>query len=370
VWSKRDGRKIRRTFSGKGALAEAKGWRSDATRAVRLKKLRAPTTKTVREAVDEFLQGAERGEVRNRRQQTYKPSVVRQYRSALERRFLPEFGDWRLSTVEQADLLALKERLLGEGIADSTIRNVFVPVQAVFRRARKMGDVAINPAEDLELPTGETRTRRAVTPAEAKALVDALPVAEQALWATAFYAGLRRGEVRALRTADVNETCIHVEYGWDDVEGQQAPKSLAGRRDVPLTDTLRVFLDAHLKRTGRTGNDLVFGRTPLEPFTSRHVAKRADEAWAVAAIGNFLTRQGPVLDRVTLHEARQSFSTFLDAAGVSETRADRYMGHSNGGVPGRYRHQLAGQLAEDANTLDAYLAGSVAGKVVTLGATG
>jgi hypothetical protein len=80
---------------------------------------------------------------------------VRQYRSALERRFLPEFGDWRLSTVEQTDLLALKERLMGEGIADSTIRNVFVPVQAVFRRARKMGDVAINPAEDLELPTGK-----------------------------------------------------------------------------------------------------------------------------------------------------------------------------------------------------------------------
>lgn len=57
------------------------------------------------------------------------------------------------------------------------------------------------------------------------------------LWA--FYAGLRRGELRALRAVDVNETCIHVEYGWDDVEGQQAPKSLAGRRDVPLTDTPR-----------------------------------------------------------------------------------------------------------------------------------
>jgi hypothetical protein len=42
VWSKRDAKKIRQTFTGKGALAEAKGWRSDATRAVRLKKMRAP----------------------------------------------------------------------------------------------------------------------------------------------------------------------------------------------------------------------------------------------------------------------------------------------------------------------------------------
>ena len=102
----------------------------------------------------------------------------------------------------------------------------------------------------------------------------------------------------------------------------------------------------------------MFGRTAAEPFTSRHVSKQADEAWAK-------------LDRVTLHEARHSFSTFLDASGISETRADRYMGHSNAGsVAGRYRHQLDGQHQEDAKTLDAYLSGSVAGKVVTLGATG
>lgn len=53
-------------------------------------------------------------------------------------------------------------------------------------------------------------------------------------------------------------------------------------------------------------------------------------------------------------------------AGISETRADRYMGHSNPSVQARYRHQLEGQLAEDAERLDAYLAGAVAGKVVPL----
>ena len=51
-----------------------------------------------------------------------------------------------------------------------------------------------------------------------------------------------------------------------------------------------------------------------------------------------------------LHEARHSFSTFMDHAGVSETRADRYMGHSARGVAGRYRHLLPGQIAEDART--------------------
>jgi integrase len=361
VWSKRDGKKIRRTFSGRGALAEAKTWRSDASREVRLKRLRTPTTKTLREAVDEFLEGARKGEIRNKRKQTFKPATIRQYESALKNRVLPELGDDRLSDIETRDLLTLKERLLGGKISDSTVRNAFVPLQAIFRRAVKNGDIALNPTLDLDLPAGDQGRERAASPVEAKVLVDALQEADKALWATALYAGLRRGELRALRAVDVNETCIHVEYGWDDKEGQQAPKSLAGRRDVPLTETLRPLLVAHLERTGRSGHDLVFGRTATEPFTSRHVSKRADEAWKGDE-----EKGKPELERLTLHEARHSFSTFLDAAGISETRADRYMGHSNGSVAGRYRHQLAGQLVEDAKTLDAYLSGCAAGKVVTI----
>jgi integrase len=349
------GKKVRKTFSGPGALSAAKNWRADSTQAVRQKRLRAPSNKTVREATDEFLRGAEAGEIRNKRRQPYKPAVVRQYRSALDKRFLPQFGDWRLSDVENADLLTFKESLLGQGIADSTVRNVFVPVQAIFRRAKKMGDIAVNPADDLDLPSGSAARDRAATPTEAAALIDALPEGDRALWAAAFYAGLRRGELRALRVVDINETCLHVEYGWDDVAGQQGPKSLAGRRDVPLTETLRAFLSAHVSRLGRNGDDLVFGRTAALPFTPHHVSDRADEAWRNAG-----------LERFTLHEARHSFSTWLDVAGISEDRSDRYMGHSRGGVASRYRHLLPGQLAEDAARIDAYLAGATAGKVVAL----
>jgi hypothetical protein len=42
------------------------------------------------------------------------------------------------------------------------------------------------------------------------------------------------------------------------------------------------------------------------------------------------------------------------------------MGHSNPSVANRYRHQLDGQLAEDAARIDEYLTGAVTGKVVAL----
>jgi integrase len=211
----------------------------------------------------------------------------------------------------------------------------------------------MNPSLDLELPAGNGARERAATPAHAFALIDALPQNDRALWATAFLAGLRRGELRALRAVDVNETVLHVEYGWDDKEGQQAPKSVAAKRDVPLTDALRGYLLPHLERTGRSGDDLVFGRTATEPFTPRYISEKADDAWADAE-----------LDRYTLHEARHSYSTWLDAAGVSEERSDRYMGHSRGTIGSRYRHPS--QYVEDALRLDAYLSGTLAGKVVAL----
>lgn len=45
-----------------------------------------------------------------------------------------------------------------------------------------------------------------------------------------------------------------------------------------------------------------------------------------------------------------------DITGISDARADRYMGHADGRVGRRYTHALRGQLAEDARRLDAYLA--------------
>ena len=64
AYDKRTAKKIRKTFTGTGALAEAKGWRADATGAVRRGTMRAPTQVTLREAAEAWLQGAKSGGVR------------------------------------------------------------------------------------------------------------------------------------------------------------------------------------------------------------------------------------------------------------------------------------------------------------------
>jgi integrase len=372
VYSKRDGKKIRKSFP---TLAAAKGWRTDALKAVKDKRLRAPSSRTLRQEVEDWLAGARRGRILNKRERPYKPAVIREYERSLRLRVLPVLGDRKLADVDLADLLELKEELLGAGCSGSVIRNSFVPLQAIYRRARRNGGVPINPTVDLGLPTSGVR-ERAVAPREGAELIALLPSSEQALWATALYAGLRRGELRGLRRNDVDLEAgvIRVERGWDDKDGAIEPKSRAGTRNVFVLETLRPFIEPLAAGTNDPAA-LFFGLTDSTPFEPKNVARKAKAAWAAEnkrRIENAAEHGGkPVLvEPITLHECRHSFSTFLDHAGISPSRADRYMGHSDGSVANRYRHQLASQLAEDARLVDRYLAGTNGGNVVALAAAG
>ena len=58
-------------------------------------------------------------------------------------------------------------------------------------------------------------------------------------------------------------------------------------------------------RTGRKGEDCVFGRSASAPFTPTHIRKRALTAWAVenAKRGE---EERPLLEPIGLHELRHS----------------------------------------------------------------
>ena len=59
-----------------------------------------------------------------------------------------------------------------------------------------------------------------------------LPDGERALWTTLFYAGLRIGEAR-VEHVDFDSGLIHVQAGWDEVEGEQDTKTDAGSASSP-----------------------------------------------------------------------------------------------------------------------------------------
>jgi integrase len=344
VYSRRDGRKIRRTFHSR---ADAKAWRHDALVALRKGALRSTARLTLKQASDEWLEGARDGTIRDRSGDAYKPSTLRGYEAAFRLRIVPDLGAFRVSDLRPRDVQDFADRLLAQGMDPSTVRNAVVPLRALYRRYVARGEVATNPTTGVSLPAVRGVRDRIAAPKEAKKLIGALLPKDQAVWATAFYAGLRAGELRALRCEDVDlaEGFIRVRRSWDPLAGPVEPKSRAGRRDVPITAVLRDYLVAHRMRTDRDAG-LFFGTAAGSPLDLKELRARADTAWSKAG-----------LDRITLHEARHSYASMMIAAGVNAKSIQTYMGHSSITVTyDRYGHLFPGNLDEAAGLLDAYLA--------------
>jgi len=275
---------------------------------------------------------------------------LRSYESALRLRVLPELGARRLTDVERADLQALVDRMVVDGDGASTIRNALLPVRAIYRRALVRGDVAVNPTTGLELPAVRGARDRVASPDEAKRLLGALE-RDRALWATAMFAGLRRGELRALawESVDFDRGVIRVVSSWDREAGPVAPKSRAGRRTVSMAGALRVHLAEHRLHTGRA-DGLVFGRTAEAAFDPSTVTDRARKTWARAE-----------LTPIGLHECRHTFASLMIAAGVNAKALATYMGHASVTITfDLYGHLMPGNETEAAGLLDALLDGASA----------
>jgi integrase len=281
VFSKRDGKKIRKTFRRE---SEAKTWRADALAALSRGGLRASKPVTVEDAWRGWYAGPKGGTITNRSGDPYKPSALRSYERAMRLRVLPEFGSVKLADLHRSDLQEFADGLLAEGKNPSTIKVTFLPLRAVLGRAVSRGDLVVNACDGLKLAAVRGGRERIASPGEAEALLALVPGGERAVWATALYGGLRRGELQALRAEDIDlaNGVIRVERGWDDKEGVIALKSRAGRRRVPIAPVLRDVLVEHWMSVPRKGEALAFGRTDTMPFYAKSLQERADGAWEKA----------------------------------------------------------------------------------------
>jgi integrase len=344
VFSQRDAKTIRKTFRN---LSDARAWRAETHAALRRGTLRAPTRITLAEAAEEWLEAAQAGVIRTRSGDSYKPSALRAYEQALRTKLVPKLGHLRLSSISRASVQDVVDELVASGLSASTVRNAVLPLRAIFRRSVSRSDVLVNPTLGLALPAVRARRTRVADPSEAQTLLDSLATTDRPLWASALYAGLRRGELRALRWQDVDFDAglIRVERSWDDKVGVIEPKSRAGRRRVPLAKPLRALLAAHRLRRGSDDGELAFGKGRDSAVNTASLTLRARRAW-----------QAEGLDSIGLHECRHTYAAFMIAAGVNAKALSSYMGHSSITVTlDRYGHLMPGNEGEAATMLEDYL---------------
>ena len=347
VWDNRAHRRIRKTFSTRTA---ARQWRQDALVALRRGELQAGRGPTLADAAEAWLCAIRASHICNRSGDPFKPSAIRSYEQHLRLRLLPALGHLRLGEVATRDVQQVVDRLVEDGVAPATIDAALTPLRSLYRRAVARGDVLTNPTRGIEKPAVRCGPKRIASPLEAAALLEALPAADRPLWATAFYTGLRRGELVGLRWEDVDMATgvIQVRRGWDAVEGEIAPKSRQGLRAVPIPAVLRDHLDEHRIQTA--GEEHIFGS--LSQVRSR--MESASALWKRAG-----------LSRLTLHEARHTYASLMIAAGVNAKALSTFMGHANIAITlDLYGHLMPGSETEAADLLDAYLAREAGGSTV------
>lgn len=342
VWDNAAGKRIYKTFPTEAA---AKSWGRAMEVKVKSGEAAAVETRTLAQAAADWLARANAGTASNASGLPYKPSVLRGYEASLTKHVLPVLGRAKLAQIRIDMVQDMIDRMVIAGQAAQSIRNHVTPLRVIFADARRQRLMTHNPLDGIKLPSGGKARDRIAAPAEAVKLIAALD-RDRALWATAFYTGLRRGELMALdwSCVDLVEREIRVTRSYDPAadEGERwvAPKSKAGTRTVPFPELLLPFLTAENRTEG-----LVFGPDGETPFNASAVRKRAVTAWGAAG-----------LDPITLHECRHTYASLMLAAGVPMTLVSKWMGHSSITITvDRYGHLVPGSAKEHMERFEQYL---------------
>lgn len=327
-------------------LEDAQRYREDMARRKRNDRLSKPTTDTLLDLADEFIEDLHTGRARSNRRKAYAPKTARQYEWSLRthvvgtRENSTELGRMKVSAVRRRHIKAwLADMEFTHG--PSQVNNALNPLRVLFARAldRELIDDDTNPIASIKSLPEEQRRPTIIASGEAHARIAALNDFDGTVWSTIFFGGLRIGEVRALTRASVvmdeKEPHLLVESGWDDVEGRRDTKTQAGARQVPMLPPLRKALAAYLLRTFGNADDPLFPGVRGESFDPSALRRRTYKAWEKAGFS-----------KLEPHAGRHVYASWLIRDGNPLFIVSRAMGHSSTRVTERvYGHLTPGFIA-------------------------
>ena len=132
-----------------------------------------------------------------------KPSTLNDYRSALKAHRLPAFGEQPLEAITPEQIDQWRRGLTG--LSNRSKNKLLIQLHGTFRRAQIVWGPQANPLARVEKhPMRASGDIQVFSPEEVWALVRAAGFEQDgAIFLTAAFAGLRMGELLALRWRDV-----------------------------------------------------------------------------------------------------------------------------------------------------------------------
>ena len=258
---------------------------------------------------------------------TWEPGTLKHYRTCIDANIRPKLGHKAFSRVTDTDVKRLIAQLVDRGLSPKWINNQLVPLRQVFKHAKAIGMLDRDPMVHVK----NVKARRArpdpFSLEEMKAILNEI-YDEQALnlYQTAFWTGMRIGELIALRWSDVD-----FDNGTIQVERTKScgrigpPKSATSERVIEMQDPAREALMRQRKysQVGR-----VHGEVFLNPHTG--------EAWHSDKPPR-LRHWAPALKRAGIryrsqHHTRHTFASMMISFGEPPAWVAEQLGHADPGV--------------------------------------
>lgn len=269
-------------------------------------------------------------------------ATYRDNQTHVDRYIAKFFGTMPLDDVTLADARAFQRHLLGQKLAPKTINGVTGTLRLVLRQAVEDGHLTADPAAGLRRLKVPRREAEFYEVGEAHALIKKTPRDWRALIAVAAFAGLRQGEILALRWSDIDWRSGRIRVAQTvqrrtklldaDASVFTSTKTAAGVRLVPMLPIVRAELERHQRDHKRPSQlDLVFPDVQGGPLDPSNVVNRV----YLPAV----KRSG--LRRIRFHDLRHTFVTYCAAAGVPLAKVGDWVGHADESVTRVYRHSSA-----------------------------
>lgn len=266
-----------------------------------------------------------------------KSSTLKTYSIYYKKHISPRLGSRKVQKIERREVLNL-QRQLSEELSSNTINLIIKILRAIFNDAIKDEVITKNPAEGIsalkEQEKASETIHRALTEEEQAAFMEeAKNNYYYEFIALLLSSGMRSGEAAALCWSDIDykNNVIHVTKTLTVTENGvlyvgNSPKSEAGRRDIPLTDTIKGIL---ARQRTKSGNILPMGVNNIFVGVYGGLIHNSALNRAITDILSALEAKGTHIEHFTAHALRDTFATrFIEQGGQPQT-LKTILGHSS-----------------------------------------
>ena len=299
------------------------------------------------------------------------PHTAQIYEFFVHQHIIPTLGQIPLTSLRSEHLQRLYSAKLSNGRRDGTgglgsrsIRYIHVTVHKALKSAVKLGMIARNPADSVDVPKVKRHEMQVMSESDIHIFLEyAKSTAYYPLFYLALFSGMRRSELLAVRWSDVDlllcqvsvNRTLHQLHNREIIIRQ--PKTDKGRRLIALSpSTVTVLREYRAQQEqlrqslGITllGDDLVFCQydgKPLLPDSVTH-------AWHKLA-----SRIG--LKGIRLHDARHTHASLMLKQGIHPKIVQERLGHASIQITlDTYSHVVPGLQQAAANHFDEVLTGT------------